>query len=304
MVLRPGATHYEPITWDDAFDLIASELSALDSPDEAAFYTSGRTSNEAGVPLPAVRPRSSAPTTCPTARTCATSRRASALTETIGIGKGTVTLDDVQEADLLVVVGQNPGTNHPRMLTALEKAEAQRCTIVAVNPLPEAGLIRFKNPQTPRGVLGRGTALADLFLQVRVNGDLALFKGHLKAMLGWSRATAARGRPRVHRGSHARLRRASRAHLPNSTGPKVAASGFPRARSRRRRRRRPSQRTIVCWAMGLTQHRNAVADDPRGRQLPAAARQHRPARRRASARCAATPTCRAIARWASGSEPP
>src|SRR6185437_7416468 len=103
---------------------------------------------------------------------------------TIGVGKGVVTLSDIEDhADLILIAGQNPGTNHPRMLTALEKAKRRGARIVAINPLPEAGFGRFRNPQTPRGLLGRGTVLADSYLPVRVNGDLALFAGVNKALL-------------------------------------------------------------------------------------------------------------------------
>src|SRR4030095_4940796 len=108
-----------------------------------------------------------------------------ALTQTIGIGKGSVTLDDIHTAKLLVIVGQNPGTNHPRMLTALERAKRNGATIVAVNPLPEAGLLQFKNPQKVRGVGGKGSALADRFLQIKVGGDQALFRAIGALLLDW-----------------------------------------------------------------------------------------------------------------------
>ena len=133
-----------PVGWDEAFRLIAEKLRAPD-PNEAVFYTSGRTSNEAAF-VYQLFVRGSAPTTCPTAPTCATSPAARRWRD-LGIGKGTVSLDDHYKADLIIVVGQNPGTNHPRMLTALEKAKSDGATIVAVNPLPEAGLLRYKNPQ-------------------------------------------------------------------------------------------------------------------------------------------------------------
>ena len=107
-----------------------------------------------------------------------------ALNQVIGVGKGTVDLDDINDyAELIIIAGQNPGTNHPRMLTALEKAKKRHARIVSVNPLPEAGLIRFKNPQTPKGLIGDGTKLSDRHLAVRVNGDLALFAGLNKILL-------------------------------------------------------------------------------------------------------------------------
>ena len=157
MLLDAGATHYRPIGWDEALDLVAEELHALDSPDEAVFYTSGRTSNEAAF-LYQLLVRTFGTNNLPDCSNMCHESSGSALTETIGIGKGSVTLEDVHAADLIFVVGQNPGTNHPRMLSALEEAKRGGAKIVAVNPLPEAGLLRFKNPQQPRGIIGRGTA--------------------------------------------------------------------------------------------------------------------------------------------------
>src|SRR5882762_7041079 len=105
------------------------------------------------------------------------------LTETIGVGKATVKLEDFDHADSIFVIGQNPGTCHPRMLTELQKAARNGCKIVSINPLSETGLIRFRNPQEPLHLLAPGTELACLFLPVRINGDLALLKGIMKVML-------------------------------------------------------------------------------------------------------------------------
>ncbi|MDQ1487344.1 MAG: hypothetical protein QOJ62_3037, partial [Actinomycetota bacterium] len=148
VVKREGSRHYEPIGWDAAFDLVARELNALGSPDEAVFYTSGRTSNEAAF-VYQLFVRMFGTNNLPDCSNMCHESSGSALTETLGVGKATVTLDDLYQADLIIIAGQNPGTNHPRMLTALEKAKEQGARIVAVNPLPEAGLIRFKNPQRP-----------------------------------------------------------------------------------------------------------------------------------------------------------
>src|SRR3990170_117900 len=123
----------------------------------------------------ATRPRSS----------ISSSSGCSALTETIGIGKGSVRLDDLHEADLILVVGQNPGTNHPRMLSALEQAKRRGAKILAVNPLPEAGLINFRNPQKARGLVGKGTPLADQFLHIKVGGDHALFRAIGSLLVEW-----------------------------------------------------------------------------------------------------------------------
>jgi molybdopterin-dependent oxidoreductase alpha subunit len=176
MLLRRGGTHYEPVGWDEAFALVAGELNALASPDEAVFYTSGRTSNEAAF-LYQLFVRQFGTNNLPDCSNMCHESSGTGLTASIGVGKGTVTLDDFEKASAVFVVGQNPGTNHPRMLSTLQQAKRRGCRIVHVNPLPEAGMNRFKHPQEIAGWLGRGTQLADLFLQVRINGDVALLKG-------------------------------------------------------------------------------------------------------------------------------
>src|SRR6185503_18813872 len=184
MIKRAGRDHYEPIGWDEAFEEIATRLRALGGPDEAIFYTSGRTSNEAAFCWQLLA-RAYGTNNLPDCSNMCHESSGVALTETIGIGKGSVTLDDIHTAKLLVIVGQNPGTNHPRMLSALETAKRNGATIVAINPLPEAGLIQFKNPQKVRGVVGKGTPLADRFLQIKVGGDQALFRAIGALLLDW-----------------------------------------------------------------------------------------------------------------------
>src|SRR5438128_2666625 len=179
MVKRAAGTHYEPIEWDDAFELLALELNALPSPDAAAFYTSGRTSNEAAF-LYQLFAREFGTNNLPDCSNMCHESSGTGLSETIGIGKGTVRLDDFEKARVIVVIGQNPGTNHPRMLTALQQAKRAGAQIVSVNPLREAGLLAFKHPQEP---LRKATDLTDLFLQVRINGDVALLQGLGKALL-------------------------------------------------------------------------------------------------------------------------
>ncbi|MBM4548098.1 molybdopterin-dependent oxidoreductase [Rhodococcus hoagii] len=148
MIKRPGATHYEPIDWSDAYALIGRELQSLD-PDEAIFYTSGRASNEAAFAYQLFVGRT-APTTCRTARTCATSRQSIALAESIGIGKpASVVFEDIHEADLIVLQGHNPGTNHPRMLTHLEEAKKRGAKILSINPLKEGGPAALPEPTDP-----------------------------------------------------------------------------------------------------------------------------------------------------------
>ena len=265
MVRREGGSHYEPISWADAFALVAERLAGLGSPDEAIFYTSGRTSNEAAF-VYQLFVRAFGTNNLPDCSNMCHESTSVALAETIGIGKGSVSLDDVHDAELIVICGQNPGTNHPRMLTALEKAKKKGAKILAVNPLPEAGLLAFRNPQTARGLSGVGIQLADMYLPIRVNGDLGLFQAIGSLLLEAEEKAALLGRPgavldrdfieRYTTGfaDWAQDRRSvdwpqvlaatglSQAEIEAAAGLFVA-----------------SRRTVVCWAMGITQHRNAVA---------------------------------------------
>ena len=175
MYLPKNGTHYQPISWDNAFKKIAEHLNALESPDEAAFYTSGRTSNETSF-LYQLFAKEFGTNNMPDCSNMCHETSGSALRTTIGIGKGTVTLDDFYDTDVIVIIGQNPGTNAPRMMTALAKGKKNGAKIIAVNPLPEAGLMGFHNPQEINGIIGSGAKLADLFLPVKINGDMALLK--------------------------------------------------------------------------------------------------------------------------------
>ncbi|WP_460763516.1 FdhF/YdeP family oxidoreductase [Nocardiopsis oceani] len=260
--LAEGATHYEPVSWDRALNMIADEMRALDTPDGAVFYTSGRTSNEAAFAYQLLA-RQLGTNNMPDCSNMCHESSGSALTETLGIGKGTVSLEDLNEADLIIVAGQNPGTNHPRMLSALEKAKRSGTRIITVNPLPEAGMREFRNPQNVRGMLGRGTELTDLFAQIRVGGDLALFSAVNRLLLEADQ----RGEEVLDQGfmdtfTHgfddfaktlldepedefwARTVRdtgLSRELIEEFTAMVVA-----------------SERIVVCWAMGLTQHKHSV----------------------------------------------
>ncbi|NUW44336.1 FdhF/YdeP family oxidoreductase [Nonomuraea rhodomycinica] len=247
----PGSDRYVPIGWARAFEIVARELRALDSPDEAVFYTSGRTSNEAAFAYQLLVRRLGTNNLPDCSNMCHESS-GSALTETLGIGKGTVSLDDLHRAELILVVGQNPGTNHPRMLTALERAKRGGARIIAVNPLPEAGLLRFKNPQRPSG-LGGGTALADRFLQIRLNGDMALFQALSLLLLDTA--------DRRFIDEHTYGFEAWEKHLRDLDWEKVlAATGLSRAELEETAQDvRAAGSVVVCWAMGLTQHRNSVA---------------------------------------------
>ncbi|WP_149263640.1 FdhF/YdeP family oxidoreductase [Actinomadura sp. K4S16] len=256
MVKRAGSEHYEPLSWDEAFGLLVSELNALESPDEAVFYTSGRTSNEAAFAYQLFA-REFGTNNLPDCSNMCHESSGSALNETIGIGKGSVLLEDLYRADLIFVVGQNPGTNHPRMLSALERAKKEGARVIAVNPLPEAGLMRFRNPQRPAGLTGRGTVLADRFLQIRLNGDLALFQA-LNRLLLESDAPGALDREFLD--AHAHGFAAFRQHVLGLDWDDVLeATGLTRAEiDATLRDVLGAERIIVCWAMGLTQHRNSV----------------------------------------------
>jgi len=175
MFLPEGATHYQPISWDDAFKKIASHLNALESPDQAAFYTSGRTSNEASF-VYQLFAKEFGTNNMPDCSNMCHETSGSALRPTIGIGKGTVTLEDFYDTDVIVIIGQNPGTNAPRMMSALAKGKKNGAKIIAINPLLEAGLMGFVDPQSVMGVLEGGVKLADLYLPVKINGDMALLK--------------------------------------------------------------------------------------------------------------------------------
>jgi molybdopterin-dependent oxidoreductase alpha subunit len=259
MVKRADSDHYQPISWDAAYDLIAQELNALGSPDEAAFYTSGRCSNEAAF-VYQLFARAYGTNNLPDCSNMCHESSGEALSQSIGVGKGSVTLDDLVKADLILVVGQNPGTNHPRMLGTLEEAKEAGTSIVSINPLPEAGLLRFKNPQRPNGVVGRGTALCDQFLQIRVNGDLALFQALNRKLL--EAEDAAPGTVLDHEfiAEHtdgfwefaAHMRELSWDAVRDATGLDMTEIDELALRVRR------SQRIVVCWAMGLTQHKNSV----------------------------------------------
>ncbi|MEU9002033.1 FdhF/YdeP family oxidoreductase [Streptomyces sp. NPDC048551] len=252
--LPEGADRYEPISWERAFAVIAEELRALSSPDEAVFYTSGRTSNEAAF-LFQLFAREFGTNNLPDCSNMCHESSGSALNETIGVGKGSVSLEDLHQAELVIVAGQNPGTNHPRMLSALEKAKHAGAKIISVNPLPEAGTERFKNPQSPLGML-KGTALTDLFLQIRIGGDQALFRLLNKLVLDAGDATDdAFIREHTH-GYEEFAAAAGEADWDET----LTATGLTRPEIEAALAMiLASRRTIVCWAMGLTQHKHAVA---------------------------------------------
>lgn len=263
MYLDEGATHYQPIGWDEAYDLMAEELLSMDDPDQAVFYTSGRTSNEAAF-VYQLMVRGLGTNNLPDCSNMCHESSGSALVETIGIGKGSVSLKDLETASLIFVAGQNPGTNHPRMLSALEKAKKNGAFIISVNPLPEAGLLRFENPQNVAGIM-HGTQLTDDFLQIRAGGDQALFQGLGKYLL--EAETAGRKTPGLETvfdhafishhtvGVDEYLRHLEQVDWEDI----VEATGLTLEQIHSTGERLlSSNATIVCWAMGLTQHKHSV----------------------------------------------
>jgi molybdopterin-dependent oxidoreductase alpha subunit len=260
LLRRPGATHYEVISWDDAFALVAAELNRLESPDEAVFYTSGRTSNEAAF-LYQLFARQFGTNNLPDCSNMCHESSGTGLMETIGVGKGTVTLEDFDRAQAIFIIGQNPGTNHPRMLSTLQRAKRNGATIVGINPLAETGLQRFRQPQDVLGLVGVSVEIADFLLRVRVGGDVALLQGIGKALLEREEG----GTPVVDRlfvdtftEGFERYRNALRQSSWNDI---TDASGVSYEDIRRAAEVfRNSDRTITCWGMGLTQHVNGVAN--------------------------------------------
>ncbi len=258
LVRRPGSDRYEPISWDEALDLLADALREVD-PGEAVFYTSGRASNEAAF-VHQLLARGLGSNNLPDCSNMCHEASGVALTEALGSGKGSVTLDSLEHADLVLLAGHNVATNAPRMLSALELAKERGASVVAINPLREAGLLRFKNPQRPLKALGRGTDVADEFLQLRLGGDLALFQLLGKRML--QREAAAPGTvldaeflDRFTSGLDAHrehLLALDDAELARATG--LADDEVERVVDLLC----ASQRTVVVWAMGVTQHVHAV----------------------------------------------
>ncbi len=270
-VKRRGATHYEVIAWDEAFRILAEHLHELPHPDAAAFYTSGRTSNEAAF-LYQLFARQFGTNNLPDCSNMCHEASGEALSESIGIGKGCVKLEDIEDTDAIFIIGQNPGTNHPRMLTSLQKAKARHdgspgAKIVSINPLPEVGNLRFKNPQdlknplhAPGVVFGHGTDLSDLWLPVRINGDVAVMKGIMKEMLAVEdeRPGTVFDVEFIHRYTAGfeefitDLRHTAWDDI-------LVSSGLAREQIRQAAEIAMSAKRIICtWAMGLTQHRNAV----------------------------------------------
>jgi len=254
MIIHQDSNYYQPISWEDAFDVIADNIVSLENPDEAIFYTSGRTSNEAAF-LWQLLARRIGTNNLPDCSNMCHESSGVALSESIGIGKGTVTLEDFNSADLIIVVGQNPGTNHPRMLTALRDAKKKGASIISVNPLVETGMKKFKHPQNPVEMLGFGSSIADKHLRVKINSDQALFRAFSKSIIESDNIDEdfidkyTNGFDNFRKiAIEARYEEISEItgiplHEILEVSQKVSKS----------------KSTIVCWAMGITQHRNSVA---------------------------------------------
>ncbi|QWT25201.1 FdhF/YdeP family oxidoreductase [Subtercola sp. PAMC28395] len=254
-----GSDHYVPVSWEKAFALVAEKLNSLDSPDQAAFYTSGRTANETAF-VYQLFVRAFGTNNLPDCSNMCHESTGTALGETIGIGKSTIAYDDFENTDLIIIMGQNPGTNHPRMLTALEDAKRNGAKIVSVNPLPEAGLMRYKNPQTVRGIAGRGTTLSDQFLQIRSGGDMALLQAVGKRVLDAERERPGTVLDHEFLSAHTLGLEELQAHLANLDESEVLeATGLSSAEiDELAGRYIAADRVIITWAMGLTQHKKAV----------------------------------------------
>ncbi|WP_416405159.1 FdhF/YdeP family oxidoreductase [Arthrobacter sp. LFS091] len=258
VVIRPGDTHYSPISWTDAFALIGEHINAT-TPDKCVFYTSGRTANETAF-MYQLFARSLGTNNLPDCSNMCHESSGSALNPTIGIGKGTVSLEDIHHAELVLVVGQNPGTNHPRMLSALRDCKNNGGKVVAVNPLPEAGLLNFKDPQSLNGVIGGGTTIADEFLQIKVGGDLALFQalGHLLLEEEKLKPGTVVDHSFISQQTDGFAAYAE-ARSTVDWYETERATGLGRAEiTKVAKMMAASKATIICWALGLTQQPHSV----------------------------------------------
>ncbi|MEB0138296.1 MULTISPECIES: FdhF/YdeP family oxidoreductase [unclassified Undibacterium] len=256
---------YQVISWPAAFELMAMHLHALPSPHDAIFYTSGRTSNEAAF-LYQLFVREFGTNNFPDCSNMCHEPSGLAMRSAIGTGKGTVLLDDFQKTDAIFIFGQNPGTNHPRMLGELRAASKRGAAIVAFNPLRERGLEKFQNPQDLSEMLGgRATAISSQYMQLKIGGDLAAVKGIIKAVLEADLLAQAKGTPRLldldfiaEHTAHFEVFAADVLAEPWSvicteaglerSEIEMAAQTYLRAGS-----------VIACWGMGITQHKHSVA---------------------------------------------
>jgi len=268
--LAENATHYEPITWEKAFHILAEELNSLKSPDEAVFYTSGRTSNEAAF-LYQLFVRNFGTNNLPDCSNMCHESTSVALSEAIGLGKASIKLEDLEDTDLIIIIGQNPGTNAPRMMSSLQKAKDKGARIIAVNPLPEAGLMNFVNPNPEQSgslwkfpfeiLSNHSTKLADLYLPIRIGGDMAFLKGVMKVLLEREKYSPTpifdhqfiNEKTEGFQDFIANLETIGWETIIEQSGlsqKQIEAVAELYINS---------NRVITCWAMGITQHKRAVA---------------------------------------------
>lgn len=258
LVLKPGSMHYEPITWKEAYKLITRELHELDSPDEAIFYTSGRSSNEAAF-LYGLFSRALGTNNLPDCSNMCHESSGVALEETLGIGKGSVKLEDLFRAEVIIVAGQNPGTNHPRMLSALEKCKQNNGKVISINPLEESGLVSFRNPKNFKGVLGGGEGMANIHLPVRINQDIPLIKLIIKKLALLDGETGSvfdhqfiESYTQGYDALIEDIQKYDEKDLLKRSG--VSEEKIDEVVQLLAAK----SKIVVCWAMGLTQHKNGV----------------------------------------------
>jgi molybdopterin-dependent oxidoreductase alpha subunit len=268
--LAEGATHYAPVTWEKAFHVLADELNSLASPDEAVFYTSGRTSNEAAF-LYQLFVRNFGTNNLPDCSNMCHESTSVALAEATGLGKASVRLEDLENTDLIIIIGQNPGTNAPRMMSSLQRAKKNGARIIAVNPLPEAGLMNFVNPNPehydsllkyPFEILSNhATPLADLYLPIRIGGDMAFLKGIMKFLLEREKYSPTPIFDHQFIDDKTEGFQDFVFNLESLDWETVVEqSGLTKAQIEEAAELYiNSKRVITCWAMGITQHKKAVA---------------------------------------------
>jgi len=258
MYKAEGAEYYRPISWSDAIEKIASHLNSLSDPNEAIFYTSGRTSNEAAF-LYGTFARAYGTNNLPDCSNMCHECSGYGLSKTLGIGKGAVTLEDLHEAEVIMVIGQNPGTNHPRMLSALEKCKDNGGKIIAVNPLKEAGLIKYTNPQNLKRMITGGVDLADIYLQVLINGDVACLKAIMILLLKKEKEQGGvidHDFISRHTTGYQNFLSDIEQHQLEEC---VEQSGIPLSQILAATDLLANnKKIIICWAMGITQHANGV----------------------------------------------
>jgi molybdopterin-dependent oxidoreductase alpha subunit len=258
MILNPGDTHYSPISWENAFQLIGDKLKSID-PQEAIFYTSGRASNEAAF-LYQLFVRLYGTNNLPDCSNMCHESSGVALIETTGIGKGSVTLTDFYESEVILVIGQNPATNHPRMLSALQKAKENGAKIISINPLPEAGLLAFRNPQRVADLVGKPFKITDIFLQNKINSDMALLQCFQIRLMEEESKNSGKVFDWDFIREHSNGFDEYQKHIKSLSFDELFAhTGLDRALFEEAVEvLKNNNKIIACWAMGLTQHKNAV----------------------------------------------